>query len=249
MLGSHLDTQADLVLVDLPPGTGDALNGLLRLCPQARLLFVATAGQVALADVRRAINVLAADERARIIGVLSNMAYLDTPGGERVYLWGGADDVPETAADFSLRFLGELPLGDAETRAPVMRQVVLPAVLECLAGRRYQEVDPGLVDQQAAALLERYGQPTGFERHLSWSVPNLASHLEMPIVRAGGDPDDPRYRRALRAALKRLLRAKPFAARFAPPLSVQTYRPGAWWHDLAVQIHGADGVAVKAEPA
>lgn len=54
MLLSNVETGADIVIFDLPPGTGDVQQDLVDMMPHAQALLVTTAAEIAVADVRRA---------------------------------------------------------------------------------------------------------------------------------------------------------------------------------------------------
>jgi Mrp family chromosome partitioning ATPase len=210
LFGTALETDAEIVLLDLPPGTGDVFQAVLTLCPQALFVVVTTAGQLALADTRRAVSALSGDQRARIVGVVENMSYKDLPEPVgRIRLFGREDDVPAMARAFHLRFLGALPIVDQELEVGLRREAlartVLPVALDCLAGRRYQEVALSSITEQADRFLQEYTGEEERARGLTWGLDNIAGFLESWILQAGGNPDDARPDRAHRRR-RRLLR-------------------------------------------
>ena len=106
--------ELDYLLVDLPPGTGDAQLTLVQSVPLTGVVIVCTPQSVALSDAMRG---LAMFQRTNvpILGVIENMAYFACPHcHERtdIFSYGGAR---AEAARFQVPFLGEIPL-DVEIR-------------------------------------------------------------------------------------------------------------------------------------
>ena len=107
--------ELDYLVVDLPPGTGDASLTLAQTIPLTGLVVVATPQGVALADASKA---LAMFQRLQvpILGIVENMSYFLCPHcGERTDIFGhgGARGMAE---EQKIPFLGEVPL-DATIRA------------------------------------------------------------------------------------------------------------------------------------
>lgn len=234
LLAANVASEADVVIVDMPPGTGDVMRGLTKLCPQARYLLVTTAARVALSDVRRAITALSGDERSRIIGVVENMAgWMERDAGKQ-YLWGGSPDaVPQMAAEYHLRFLGAVPMGTEDEARAAVAQVITPVVLEHLANPQAQIVDLELIVQAADTLIaEARTRDAEIHSlmHVVWSYDNIASFLEAPIRREGGDVNDPRYHQTLRRELQRV-----YAAIGTEPRSRDSTSPASWWANLVPQ--------------
>ncbi len=100
--------ELDVLLLDLPPGTGDVQLTLLQRVPLAGAVIVSTPQEMALADVRRGIAMFE-KTRAPILGVIENMAYFETPDGKRNYIFGQGG-ARRTAEDAGAPFLGEIPI-------------------------------------------------------------------------------------------------------------------------------------------
>jgi ATP-binding protein involved in chromosome partitioning len=98
----------DVLLLDLPPGTGDVQLTLLQRVPLAGAVIVSTPQEMALADVRRGLAMFE-KTRAPILGVIENMAYFEAPDGTRTHIFGegGARRTAEAAG---APFLGEIPI-------------------------------------------------------------------------------------------------------------------------------------------
>lgn len=100
--------ELDVMLIDTPPGTGDAHLSLIQSKRLDGAVIVSTPQEMALADVRRGVSLFRKTD-IPVIGVIENMAWLEGPAGERQYLFGegGAE---KAAADLSAPFLGAMPL-------------------------------------------------------------------------------------------------------------------------------------------
>ena len=98
----------DVLLLDLPPGTGDIAISVAQLMPGAEILVVTTP-QRAAADVAQRAGAIALQTRQRLIGVVENMSWLEMPDGSRSYLFGSGGG--QVVADSLTRALGsEVPL-------------------------------------------------------------------------------------------------------------------------------------------
>ena len=98
----------DVLLLDLPPGTGDIAISVAQLIPNAEILVVTTP-QRAAADVAQRAGAIALQTRQRLIGVVENMSWLEMPDGSRSYLFGSGGG--QVVADSLTRALGsEVPL-------------------------------------------------------------------------------------------------------------------------------------------
>jgi ATP-binding protein involved in chromosome partitioning len=77
----------DILLVDLPPGTGDVAISLGQLLPNAEVVVITTP-QPAAADVAERSGVVARQTGQRIVGVVENMSGFAQPGGDMIELFG-----------------------------------------------------------------------------------------------------------------------------------------------------------------
>ena len=98
----------DVLLLDLPPGTGDIAISVAQLIPNAEILVVTTP-QRAAAEVAQRAGSIALQTRQRLIGVVENMSWLEMPDGSRNHLFGSGGG--QLVADALTRSLGsEVPL-------------------------------------------------------------------------------------------------------------------------------------------
>lgn len=105
----------DVLLMDLPPGTGDVAISVAQLLPSAELLLVTTP-QLAAAEVAERAGAIAMQTHQRIAGVIENMSYLPCPHcGERVEVFGagGGDAVASGLGRLTgtqVPLLGRIPI-------------------------------------------------------------------------------------------------------------------------------------------
>ena len=104
----------DVLLLDLPPGTGDMALSLAQLLPTAEILVVTTP-QAAAAEVAERAGAIAVQTRQRVVGVVENMSWLELPDGTRQEIFGSgggqavADSLTQTIGA-SVPLLGQIPL-------------------------------------------------------------------------------------------------------------------------------------------
>jgi ATP-binding protein involved in chromosome partitioning len=120
----------DVLLLDLPPGTGDIAISSAQLLPTSELLIVTTP-QTAAAEVAERAGSIVSQTRQRIAGVVENMSWLELPDGSRMEVFGagGGQIVADSltrAVGVPVPLLGRVPLeprlrecGDAGTPVTV----------------------------------------------------------------------------------------------------------------------------------
>ncbi|MGF1648407.1 MAG: Mrp/NBP35 family ATP-binding protein [Kineosporiaceae bacterium] len=122
----------DVLLLDLPPGTGDVAITVGQLLPTAEILVVTTPQQAA-SEVAERAGAVAVQTRQRVAGVVENMSWLELPGGSRMELFGagGGRAVAESltrVVGANVPLLGQVPIdvavregGDAGVPAVLAR--------------------------------------------------------------------------------------------------------------------------------
>ena len=98
----------DFLLVDLPPGTGDAQLSLCQTVPLDGGVIISTPQEASLGVVRKGIAMFR-KVNVPILGIVENMSYFTTPNGERVEIFGHGGG-QEEAARQDVPFLGEVPI-------------------------------------------------------------------------------------------------------------------------------------------
>ena len=104
----------DILLLDLPPGTGDIAISIAQLIPTSEILVVTTPQQAA-AEVAERAGSIAAQTHQRIVGVIENMSWLELPDGTRQEIFGsgGGERVAESLTRIMgapVPLLGQIPL-------------------------------------------------------------------------------------------------------------------------------------------
>ena len=113
-LGDVFWGDLDILLLDLPPGTGDVAISVAQLVPNAELLIVTTP-QVAAAEVAERAGSISQQTRQRIGGVIENMSWMDLPDGSRMEPFGSgggrfvADRLSQLTGS-EIPLLGQIPL-------------------------------------------------------------------------------------------------------------------------------------------
>jgi ATP-binding protein involved in chromosome partitioning len=100
--------ELDFLVVDLPPGTGDAQLTLCQTVPLDGGIIVTTPQEAALGVVRKGIKMFE-KVNVPILGLIENMSYFLTPAGEVVYIFGQGGGRQEAERQ-QILFLGEIPI-------------------------------------------------------------------------------------------------------------------------------------------
>jgi ATP-binding protein involved in chromosome partitioning len=151
MLGDVYWGDLDVLLLDLPPGTGDMAISFGQHLPNAEVLVVTTP-QPAAASVAERAGTMASMMHQRVVGIVENMSWLVTPSGDRMEVFGsgGAARVAETLSSrfgYDVPVLGQIPLDEklregGDTGEPIVATdpdsesaKVLRSVADRLSGR------------------------------------------------------------------------------------------------------------------
>ncbi len=150
-LGDVFWGDLDVLLLDLPPGTGDIAISVAQLIPNAEILVVTTPQQAA-AEVAERAGAIALQTHQRLAGVIENMSWLELPDGTRQEIFGSGGG--QAVADSLTRsigapvpLLGQIPL---DTRLRVGGDNGVPVVLgepDSAAGVVLRAIARGLGDR------------------------------------------------------------------------------------------------------
>ena len=97
----------DVLVVDLPPGTGDAQLTMIQTVHLTGVVVVTTPQQVAVVDAERAISMFRKLD-VPVLGIIENMAWMDMPDGTRMHPFGSGGGAA-TAAEFDTPLLAQIP--------------------------------------------------------------------------------------------------------------------------------------------
>lgn len=139
----------DVLLLDLPPGTGDIAISVAQLLPGSSLVVVTTP-QLAAAEVAERAGAVAVQTHQQIVGVIENMSWLAQPDGSRLELFGsgGGARVAEslsTLVGTDVPMLGQVPIDVAVREAGDAGTPVVAADPDSPAAVALREIAAGLV--------------------------------------------------------------------------------------------------------
>jgi ATP-binding protein involved in chromosome partitioning len=147
--------ELDILVVDMPPGTGDAQLTMAQQVPLSGAVIISTPQDIALLDARKGLNMFRKVD-VPVLGIIENMSYFVCPhcgGRSDVFSHGGAR---QEAERLGAEFLGEVPL-DMEIRetSDSGRPIVVSRpdsahaqTYRAIAGRIWEKLSAG---QQRAA--------------------------------------------------------------------------------------------------
>jgi ATP-binding protein involved in chromosome partitioning len=153
--------ELDVLLLDLPPGTGDIAISVAQLLPVAEILVVTTP-QLAAAEVAERAGGIALQTHQRLAGVVENMSWLELPSGDRMEVFGAGGGAAVATSLSRLvgapvPLLGQVPL-DPEVRASGDDGV--PLVLAAPDNPAAKALT-GVADQLAVRRESLIGKPLG----------------------------------------------------------------------------------------
>ncbi|MEV0897885.1 Mrp/NBP35 family ATP-binding protein [Actinoplanes sp. NPDC049802] len=151
----------DVLLLDLPPGTGDVAISLAQLLPNAEILVVTTP-QMAAAEVAERAGAIALQTHQRLVGVVENMSWLELPDGSRMEVFGAGGgqtvaDSLSTVIGARVELLGQIPL---DTRVREAGDAGTPIVLAEPDAPAAKALD-GVADKLAVRRESLVGKPLG----------------------------------------------------------------------------------------
>ena len=148
--------ELDYLIVDLPPGTGDAQLSLSQLLPVTGAVMVTTPQEVSIIDVEKALAMWQKVE-VPVLGLIENMSGFVCPScghHEEIFLRGGGRRL---AARAGIPFLGEIPLQPAVSRAGDEGTPIVVREPES----KIAEIFAGIASAIACNLSVRNGPPQG----------------------------------------------------------------------------------------
>jgi ATP-binding protein involved in chromosome partitioning len=134
--------ELDYLLVDLPPGTGDAQLSLCQTVPLDGGVVVTTPQEASVGVVRKGIAMFQ-KVNVPILGIVENMSYFIAPNGERVEIFGHGGGRAE-AARAGHRYLGEVPIFTEIREGGDRGQPVAAVAPDSPAGRAFLAIAEAL---------------------------------------------------------------------------------------------------------
>lgn len=137
--------ELDFLLVDMPPGTGDAQMSLAQLVPVTGAVVVTMPQEVSLAVVRRGLAMFVT-VRVPVIGLIENMSYFVGDDGKRYDIFGkgGGERV---AREANIPFLGAIPIDPRVTETGDKGDPIVHAAPESPIAKAYLQIAARMKDE------------------------------------------------------------------------------------------------------
>jgi ATP-binding protein involved in chromosome partitioning len=179
----------DLLLIDLPPGTGDAILGAGQSVRLSGAVIVTTPQELSLSDTRRGIRAFEALQ-VPILGLLENMSVFECDGcGDRIALFGEGGG-RAAAKELGIAFLGRIPIDGAVVRAGDAGVPLCASDPEGLVGRAFESAGRAIL-----ARLSLQGRAAGGAFDVTWERRKSGAFerapKEAPRTAAAANPDTP----------------------------------------------------------
>ena len=143
--------ELDVLVVDLPPGTGDAQLTMSQRVPLAGAVIVSTPQDIALIDARKGLNMFRKVD-VPVFGMIENMSYFECPKcGERseIFSHGGAR---RDAERLGMDFLGEIPLDIAIRETSDSGHPIVISQPDSPQAKTYRAIADRVWEKAAAAM-------------------------------------------------------------------------------------------------
>ena len=116
----------DYLIIDLPPGTGDAQLTLAQSSKLSGSIVISTPQDVALTDARKGINMFK-KVNVDILGIVENMSYFKCDNCNQKHYIFSKDGVKKEAEESKIPFLGEIPI---DTNLRIQSDKGIPALID-----------------------------------------------------------------------------------------------------------------------
>src|SRR5262245_5415441 len=135
----------DFLVIDLPPGTGDAQLTLTQTAPLTGAVIVTTPQDVALIDARKGLEMFR-QVRVPVLGIVENMSYFTMDGKSKHHIFGqGGGRKLADAAD--VRFLGEIPIDPRVTECGDAGEPIVQRYPDSAVAKSFLELAAAVVEQ------------------------------------------------------------------------------------------------------
>ena len=143
--------ELDYLIVDLPPGTGDAQLTLTQTAPLSGAVIVTTPQDVSLIDARKGLEMFR-QVRVPVLGIVENMSYFMGEDGKRydIFRHGGGKKL---SRDAGVPFLGEIPIDPRVAECGDQGEPIVRKYPDSLVAKAYLALATAVVRE-----LEKTGQ-------------------------------------------------------------------------------------------
>jgi ATP-binding protein involved in chromosome partitioning len=155
----------DYLVVDMPPGTGDAALTLTQQAPLAGAIIVTTANDLSLIDARKGLRMFETVQ-VPVLGIVENMSYFTPPDlPDRKYYLFGEGGGERTAKELGVDFLGGIPVDPRIVEGGDQGRPIVRDAPDSPAAVVFQSL-AGQVARKLAMLAE--GKPPIADANISW---------------------------------------------------------------------------------
>jgi len=152
----------DVMVVDMPPGTGDTQLTMCQSVPLTGAVIVSTPQDIALLDARKGLNMFRKVD-VPVLGIIENMSYYLCPNcGHEAHIFGHGGAKAE-AARLSCDFLGEIPLDIQIRETSDAGTPIVVSQPDSAHARAYRAIAATVWDKALAILGEAKGPKISFE--------------------------------------------------------------------------------------
>ncbi len=143
--------ELDALIIDLPPGTGDAQLTLVQKTPLTGAIIVTTPQEVALVDARRGLKMFQKVD-TRVLGIVENMSYFICPKcGEKSYIFGKNGGL-KSAKELGVPLLGQVPIEPEVTEAGDSGVPIVARNPESASAKAFLEIAEKVVKDEMFSL-------------------------------------------------------------------------------------------------
>jgi ATP-binding protein involved in chromosome partitioning len=157
--------ELDYLVVDMPPGTGDAALTLTQQAPLSGAVIVTTANDLSLIDARKALRMFE-KVSVPVLGLIENMSYFTPPDlPDRKYYLFGEGGGRRTAEELGVEFLGEVPIDPRVVEGGDCGKPIVVYAPESEAAQVFRTL-AGTVARRLAVLADR--TPPLADANITW---------------------------------------------------------------------------------
>ncbi len=157
--------ELDYLVIDMPPGTGDAALTLTQQAPLAGAVIVTTANDLSLVDARKGLKMFQKVE-VPVLGILENMSYFTPPDlPDRKYYLFGEGGGRRTADELEVPFLGEVPIDPRIVQGGDSGVPIVVQAPDSIAAQVFREL-AGTIARRLAVLADR--SPAMADANITW---------------------------------------------------------------------------------
>ncbi len=151
--------ELDYLVLDLPPGTGDAALTLTQLAPISGAVIVTTANDLSLIDARKGLQMFQ-NVDVPVLGIVENMSYFTPPDlPDRKYYIFGEGGGRRIAQELGVDFLGEVPIDSRVVEDGDAGKPIVLSQPDSQAGKAFVELAGSVTRQLAVLASKRDSEP------------------------------------------------------------------------------------------